>query len=105
MAGLLHARNAITGSFFFLVTQLSEVLLFALLYMLLEWSEPGVNFDNIKCEKGEFWCSSYVKFFYFSLCIQSTIGYGDIVPKTEKARLLNIIQIFSLIYLISETIK
>ena len=85
-------RKAGSGTFF-LISQLSEVILFGFIYWALEAYEPGVNYEGIKCDSDDTWCSTAVKFFYYSLCIQSTIGYGDITPKSEKARILNIIQI------------
>ena len=81
------------GSIVFMISQLSEVILFAFIYWALEAYDPGKNYNGINCNKDDTWCSQAIKFFYYSLCIQSTIGYGDITPKSEKARLLNMAQI------------
>ena len=81
------------GSITFLISQVSEVIVFALIYWAIEAYEPGKNYNGIECDKDDGWCSQAIKFFYYSLCIQSTIGYGDITPKSEKARLLNMAQI------------
>jgi len=85
--------NLARGSIVFFVSQLSEVIIFALIYWALETYDPGKNYNGIDCDKDDSWCSQAIKFFYYSLCIQSTIGYGDITPKSEKARLLNMAQI------------
>ena len=98
MVSPIQARNIIRGSFFFLTTQLSFVIIFAFIYTLLEWYEPGVNFGDVGCKDKDMWCSNYLTYFYFSLATQSTVGYGDISPKTQKAKFLVIIQ-FLLIYL------
>ena len=82
----------------FLMSQLSEVFIFAIIYAALEIYEPGVHFEGLKCDPNDSWCSYATKFFYFSLCLQSTIGFADIKPKSEKARVLNIIQIL-LVYI------
>ena len=90
--------NLARGSIVFMVTQLSEVIIFAFIYWALEAYDPGKNYNGIACDKDDSWCSQAIKFFYYSLCIQSTIGYGDITPKSEKARLLNMAQIL-LVYI------
>ena len=82
----------------FLMSQLSEVFIFAIIYAALEIYEPGVHFEGLKCDPNDNWCSYATKFFYFSLCLQSTSGFADIKPKSEKARVLNIIQIL-LVYI------
>jgi len=84
----------VKGAGLFIITHLTEVLIFAIIYWILEKSEPGKNFNGIDaCNTKDKWCNSFIKFFYYSLCIQSTIGANDITPKSEKARIINIIQI------------
>ncbi len=94
MTTLKHTRSGA----FFLMSQLTEVILFAIIYAALEIYEPGLHFEGLKCDPNDSWCSYATKFFYFSLCLQSTIGFADIKPKSEKARVLNIIQIL-LVYI------
>ena len=100
MVNPIQARNLVMGSLFFITSQLTFVLIFALLYLLLEWYEPGLNFGEISCssKNKDTWCSDFLTFFYFSLVTQSTVGYGEITPKTQKAKLLVIIQII-LVYI------
>ena len=98
MVSPIQARNLIRGSFFFIISQLSFVIIFSFLYLLLEWYEPGVNFGDINCKDKDTWCSNYLTLFYFSLVTQATVGYGDIVPKTQKAKFLVIIQLI-LVYI------
>ena len=86
------------GSVFFLISQISEVIVFALIYWALEAYEPGMHYKGLECDENDTWCSKGVKFFYYSLCIQSTIGYGDITPASEKARIVNMAQIL-LVYI------
>ena len=79
----------------FIITHLIEVIIFAIIYWILEKYEPGMNFHGIKaCDTKNKRCDSFFKLFYYSLCVQSTIGASDIMPKTNKARMINIIQIF-----------
>ena len=93
---MLHILKKIKGGSFFMLSQLSEVIIFAFIYWALELIEPGKNFANMNCTKDDSNCHTLIKCFYMSLMIQSTLGYGDITPKTEKGRLINMIQIIML---------
>ena len=81
-----------TGGWF--ISQIAEVVIFAMIYYLLDIMQPNTHFTNLECEEGQPFCHTFTKLCYFSLCIQSTIGYGDIMPKSELARIINMIQIF-----------
>jgi hypothetical protein len=62
---------------------------FGTLYFMLELMQPG-SFTGIKVGvAGE---RPWWQFFYFSFTTLSTVGYGDIVPATMRARSFAIIQ-------------
>lgn len=83
---------------FFLVTQLTMVILFACGYWVLAHSR--------KCKSKQHNCifsglgpnSTLLDFFYYSLSTQTTVGFGDIVPVSKPARILSMVQM-TMIYL------
>jgi len=81
----------------FVFWQLVMVLIFAFTYWILAHSN--------RCSKGkncEFYGlgshSTLMDFFYYSLTTQTTVGFGDIVPVSKKARALSMLQM-TMIYL------
>ena len=69
---------------FFLAVNLLAGIFFGLFYWILEQSWPG-TFTFV----GEF---SRMSAFYFSFVTLATLGYGDIVPRTDVARGLAIVE-------------
>jgi hypothetical protein len=64
-------------------------MFFATLYFILELTNPG-SFSGVKTTAiGE---RPWWQFFYFSFSTLSTVGYGDIVPATMRARSFAIIE-------------
>tara|TARA_B100000902_G_C26523732_1_gene534521 strand:+ start:188 stop:478 length:291 start_codon:yes stop_codon:yes gene_type:complete len=78
----------------FLTTNLGIVVLFSIIYMV--YIKFGISsneeFNGLNSE------STLIDFLYFSLTVQSTVGFGDITPKTKIARLLVMCQQFTLLY-------
>ena len=90
---LFFLKNVKSTSSWFL-SQIAEVIIFAVIYYMLEIIEPNKHFTNIKCIHGKPCHPPIINFIWFSLCIQSTLGYGDIMPKSQLAKIINMIQIF-----------
>ncbi len=66
-----------------LITRLGiAVLLFALIFSLLWWDRDGLRDQH----DGEI---SFTDIVYFTMITVSTVGYGDIVPVSTRARLLD----------------
>tara|TARA_Y100001970_G_C14082800_1_gene775659 strand:- start:862 stop:1065 length:204 start_codon:yes stop_codon:yes gene_type:complete len=55
--------------------------------------EPNEHFTNLECKSGKD-CYPFLNFCWFSICIQSTLGYGSIFPKSRTAKVINMVQIF-----------
>ena len=72
--------------------------MFTLLYSLLDIKE---FYHNQELEEGHTNFSLYNVFhkLYFSLITTSTIGYGDITPKSTRARAIMCIHILCIIYI------
>ena len=70
-------------AFYFLISQLGAVLLFGVLYWIIEIISPGVHFKGVKRQPSG---HLFYDFFYYSMVTQSTFGYGDIVPVSNFAR-------------------
>ena len=73
-----YINNTPSYATFFFITNIIICLLFAFIYYNLRFND---NFHGLDCN------SSIIDAFYFSLTTHSTIGYGDIYPKTSPARL------------------
>ena len=67
---------------FFMIT------LFVGLYML--FCRDYRHFHGIERMEDIYWLDAFLNRFYFVLTTFSTIGYGDITPRTKRARLLTI---------------
>ena len=76
---------------YFLI-QFLLILIFSCIYWSLGSPE---NFDFISDNKNL--NLSYLDALYFTLATQTTVGYGDITPKSQKLRGIVIIQIILLI--------
>lgn len=73
----------------FLESNIKLILIFAVIYKLL----PKGSFNK---EIGTFDC------LYFSTVTHTTLGYGDIYPVTNTAKLLCSIQSFLIYFLVTE---
>ena len=62
-------------------------------YSLLEVIEPGSFSFQVETDQ-EFILGSSVAPFYFSLVTMTTLGYGDIVPVSQAARMLAAVEAF-----------
>ena len=65
------------SAIYFLVSQLSAVIVFGILYWIIETISPGMHFKGVKRKP-----SGHL----FYMVTQSTVGYGDIVPVSNFAR-------------------
>lgn len=62
-------------------------------YSLLEIIEPGSFSFQVETDQ-EFILGNSVAPFYFSLVTMTTLGYGDIVPVTQAARMMAVVEAF-----------
>jgi hypothetical protein len=69
----------------FLITQVFGVILFAIIYWIMQRMSPGKHFKGLIN-------NSWFDMLYFSTVTQSTVGYGDIVPKSKLARGIAMLQ-------------
>ena len=65
------------------------IVLFAIVYWIIDAQDETTNFSGVSNK------NCFLEKLWFSTVTQSTVGYGDIYPKTMKTRLLAGIQIFS----------
>jgi len=71
------------SALYFLVSQLGAVIIFGILYWVIESISPGVHFKGVERRPAG---HLFYDFFYYSMVTQSTVGYGDIVPVSNFAR-------------------
>lgn len=64
------------------------ISLFVGLYML--FCRDHHHFHGIKRNEDIYWWDAFLNRFYFVLITFSTIGYGDITPRSKRAKLLTI---------------
>ncbi len=85
------------------IKHIIAILVFAIVYfgLYLKDKRHFVSVKNDNNTRPESIEMSFLDCFYFSLVTQSTVGYGDIVPVSETAKLINIMQIFSIFGIIS----
>ena len=83
MIALKGVFGKVRKAFYFLISQLGAVLLFGVLYWIIEIISPGVHFKGVKRQPSG---HLFYDFFYYSMVTQSTVGYGDIVPVSNFAR-------------------
>lgn len=70
-------------------------LVFASIYATIDIIEPGSCVSSLTSEHVELASTSaYLERIYFSFITLFTVGYGDLVPATHKAKLVTIIEGF-----------
>jgi voltage-gated potassium channel len=70
----------------FLLTQVLGIIIFALIYFVLNKRSPRKHFKGLIN-------NPWFDMLYFSTVTQSTVGYGDIVPISKLARGIAIVQL------------
>lgn len=78
-----------------MTTQIVPILLITLMY--------GVLYSKLPRE--EFGFKTALDPFYFSFTTMSTVGYGDISPKTDRAKMLVMTQQAALLVELSSIVK
>jgi hypothetical protein len=77
------------------------ISLFVGLYML--FCRDYRHFHGIKRIEDIYWLDAFLNRFYFVLITFTTIGYGDITPRTKRAKLLTIAIILILMVVVLKT--
>tara|TARA_Y100001978_G_C23469577_1_gene326326 strand:- start:9 stop:311 length:303 start_codon:yes stop_codon:yes gene_type:complete len=80
----------------FLLSNFGIVIFFALLYMIYIKFNLSSNSDNQF--NGLNSKSTFIDFLYFSFSVQTTVGFGDIFPKTKIAKILIMSQQLTLLF-------
>lgn len=83
----LSSDNVLVSS---IVSNILVVILFAELYWILDQDD----------EEEHFGFDSYVDAYYFSVVTSSSVGYGDLLPLTKKAKVLNMVHILSMFFVV-----
>jgi voltage-gated potassium channel len=81
--------RALVGAFAFLTFYSVLVIVFAALYRILSSISPAPDFV-VAGQPGEI---SFVESLYFSVITMATVGYGDITPLSDLARLVAAVQV------------
>ena len=94
----LSLFNINKNKFIFYKLYLLVLICFTLIYWLLGTSK-NFNFDKASNNNSD--SLTFINALYFSFITQSTIGYGDISPKTKLMRIIVMCQLTCLVlYLI-----
>tara|TARA_Y100001933_G_C18535725_1_gene370996 strand:- start:58 stop:360 length:303 start_codon:yes stop_codon:yes gene_type:complete len=80
----------------FLLSNFGIVIFFAVLYMIYIKFNLSSNSDNQF--NGLNSKSTFIDFLYFSFSVQTTVGFGDIFPKTKIAKILIMSQQLTLLF-------
>lgn len=67
--------------------------------VIIMFGELYWNLDQYDSEE-HFGFADPVDAYYFSLVTSSSVGYGDILPKTRKAKVLNMVHILTMFFVI-----
>lgn len=98
LATFVNLFNLNKNKFSFYKLYFLELIFFAIIYWLLGTSE-NINFDKALNNNSD--SLTFLNALYFSFITQSTIGYGDISPKTKLMRIIVMCQLTCLVlYLI-----
>lgn len=79
--------TALVGS---IISNILVVIVFAELYWILDQDDSEEHFGF----------QSPVDAYYFSTVTSSSVGYGDILPKTNKAKILNMAHILTMFFVV-----
>ena len=82
--GRVSSHRVMGAVFLYLLIALAFASLFALVGFFIPNAFSGINFDDTPALTGTL--------FYFSFVTQATLGYGDVVPASQVARGLAIVQ-------------
>ncbi len=91
---LFLLKRVTIGKFFFTIL---FMFLFSFIYMLLD--EDEFLWRDIK-HKEFSEVTGYFERLYYSAIVQTTIGLGDIVPNSKRARVITMVQALTTILLI-----
>lgn len=69
--------------------QISIIIIFSFIYYFIGEDNFIFNINNLNVK-----VTNYLEYLYFSIGTSSSTGFGDIVPITQLARTLVILQIF-----------
>lgn len=69
--------------------QISIIIIFSFIYYFIGEDNFIFNINNLNVK-----VTNYLEYLYFSIGTSSSTGFGDIVPRTQLARTLVILQIF-----------
>ena len=72
-----------------IISNILVVIVFAELYYIL---------DQDNTEEEHFGFENLTDAYYFSTVTSSSVGYGDILPKTKKAKILNMAHIMTMFF-------
>lgn len=81
----LRKDTVLIGS---IISNILVVIVFAELYYILDRDETEEHFGF----------ESLTDAYYFSTVTSSSVGYGDILPKTKKAKILNMVHIMTMFF-------
>ena len=94
---LILANKLLRGNKLLLIVEIFVLLLIysAIFYTFCDDDDfSGINKEEYKTSENRF-----LSMFYFSCVTCSTIGYGDIYPKTIKSRFISLTLIFIVLFL------
>ena len=63
-----------------------SIIVFTLIYFTLTRSDGDTHFEGLNAS------SSIIDVLYFSTSVQSTVGFGDVFPKTKVAKIIVTLQ-------------
>ena len=72
-------------------------ILFSFIYMIFDDDEFIINFD--RHDNFDVLHHQYFRRLYFSIITQTTVGFGDVIPNSNRCRLLVSIQSLSTLIL------
>lgn len=80
-----------------IVFNILVIIMFAELYWNLD---KNLDPEPEESEQQHFGFENPIDAYYFSIVTSSSVGYGDYLPKTKKAKILNIVHILTMFFVI-----